>query len=283
MSFVAQAVTLVSEPPGSFAYHLLTLFALEATLAMALGHYRLTRDAGTRRLALAAAMAIAMRGVLLAIAALGAMGLVYYDAAMPPIDRAASLATFLMIGWALNSRSDKRVADGVFGGGIILVFVAAIVGLLIWHPDAVLGASYNSTLAHKMWQTAQLGTLAAMIGFVVWKQPHDWGLAIGLFSLPALASLAQLYQSMTYSILSGHIAAFNRFAELAALPILALIVYRQVIGGLIKTPIRPDETLPGPISELRDEGEANVRVSALQARLERLQQEWDQLEERLEN
>ncbi|MDP6222228.1 MAG: hypothetical protein QF543_04990, partial [Dehalococcoidales bacterium] len=70
------AITLVSAPPGSFVYHIIGLFALEAALAMALGQHRRDSDSGAGRLALAAGLALMLRLLLALLAGLGAAGVV---------------------------------------------------------------------------------------------------------------------------------------------------------------------------------------------------------------
>jgi hypothetical protein len=242
MSIIAQAVTLISDPPGSFVYYVLSLFALEAALAMSLGENRRV---------------------------------------LHPIDRAVSLATFLMIAWAITGRRGKHRTDVVLGGLLILVFVAAVVGVLIWQPAAMQGVAYNNTLDDKLWQTAQIGVLTAMIALLAWQRPVQWGMTIGLFTLPALASIAHLYQSVTSPVLSGHVAAINRIADLATLPMFAMIVYQRIVHTLIARSSGYDGSMPVRLAELQDTGNPGRPVAELQERLARLQKEWDELETRV--
>lgn len=56
MALLGQAIELLSRPPGSVIYHLLTLFALQIVLALAYSRWQ--RDAGdesSRRMTAAAA------------------------------------------------------------------------------------------------------------------------------------------------------------------------------------------------------------------------------------
>ena len=281
MSLIAQAVTLISEPPGSFVYHVLILFALEASLAMSLGEHRRLLHPGTKRLVVAAGLGLAARLLIVVIAALGSVGLVNDDVALPPIDRAVSLATFLLIAWAIIGRQGKHITDGVLCGILILLFMAAIVSILLWQPSAIQGVAYNDTLDDKLWHTAQIGVLTVLISLVAWQRPAQWGMTIGLFTLPALASIAHLYQSVTSPVLSGHVAAFNRVAELAALPMFAMIVYQRIVLNLLRRSSGYDGTMPLRLAEFQDTGDPGRPVAALQERLARLQQEWDDLETRV--
>lgn len=282
MSFFTQAVTLVSQPPGNFVYHILSLLALEAALAMAIGQYRRTPDPGSRQLAMAAGAALTTRLTLVVIAALGALGLVYDDVALPPLDRAVSLITYLLFAWALSAGSGNNITNGVFGALIIIVVVIAIVGLLIWQPDGIRGVAYNDTFQSKLWHTAQIGVLAAIAASLAWKQPDDWGIAIVMFALPAFASLGHLYQALTFHTLSGHIPALNRFAELGTLPMFTVIVYRRVLSIVIHGSAGHADTMPARLlAEIQDKPGGALPVAALKGRLQRLQQEWDELEARM--
>ncbi len=76
MSFLNQAFSVITSPNGSAIYHIVTLFALEAAFAMALGHRRRAgRTANTTRLAIAAGVGGAGRLALFALGALGLSGL----------------------------------------------------------------------------------------------------------------------------------------------------------------------------------------------------------------
>ena len=233
MLILKEAIALVSAPPGSFIYHIIGLFALEAALAMALGQYRRDRASGAGRLALAAGLALLMRLLLALLVGLGTAGLVYDDTLLPPLDRAVSLATVLLLGWALLSRQGETLGDAILSGALIMVAVGAVVALVLWQPVGTLGIDFNNTTHDLLWAAPQVGVLLALLALLVWRRPEDWGMAIGFFLLPLLATLVHLSLALRAPVLSGHVSAFTRMADLAMLPMFGAVVYRRVLRQAI--------------------------------------------------
>ena len=224
-----EAIDLVSSPPGSFIYHIVSLFALEAGLAMALGQYRRDRDSGFGRLALAAGLALLMRLSLAVLAGLGAAGGVYDDMLLPPIARAVSLVTLMVLGWSLLSRNGDTWADGILVGSLIVVIVGVVVALILWQPVGLLGSDFNNTPHDLLWAAPQVGVLLAFLTLLVVRRSEEWGMVLGFFVLPLLATLYHLWFALREPVLSGHVSAFMRMSDLAMLPMFAVVVYRRVL------------------------------------------------------
>ena len=229
MFILKEAIALVSVPPGSFIYHVIGLLALEAALAMALGQYRRDRDPGAARLALAAGMALMMRLLLAVLAGLGASGVISDDTLLPPLDRAVSIATVILLGWSLLSRDAEMLANAILTGALIMVAVGAVVALVLWQPMGALGMGFNNTTHDLLWSAPQFGVLLALLALLLWRRPEEWTMAFGFLVLPLLATLLHLSLALHTPVLSGHVSAFTRMADLAMLPMFALVVYRRVI------------------------------------------------------
>ncbi len=233
MLILKEAIALVSAPPGSFIYHIIGLFALEAALAMALGQYRRDPDSGADRLALAAGVALLLRLLMALLAGLGMAGVVYDDTLLPPLDRAVSLATVLLLGWALLSRRGERLGDAILIAALIMVAVGAVVALVLWHPVGALGVAFNNTTHDLLWAAPQIGVLMAFLALLLRRRPEEWGTSLGLFMLPLLATLIHLGLALRAPVLRGHVSAFTRMADLAMLPMFAVVVYRRVLRQAI--------------------------------------------------
>lgn len=229
MLVLKEAIALVSAPPGSFIYHIIVLFAMEAALAMALGQYRRDRDSGVGRLALAAGMTLLLRMFLVLLAGLGAAGLVSDDTMLPPLYRSVDVATVLLLGWALLARQGETMADVILSGTLIIVVVGAVVALVLWQPVGALGVDFNNTTHDLLWAAPQLGVLLALMALLLWRRPEEWGMALGFFILPLLATLVHLGLALRSPVLSGNVSAFIRMADLAMFPMFAVVVYRRVL------------------------------------------------------
>src|SRR3990172_6979814 len=89
MSIFDQLLILVGEPPGSYVYHLVLLFALEAAAAIALSQWWALRDAARARPPVAPGGLFLLRLIPLIAALLAAASLLDPLIALPPPDRAA--------------------------------------------------------------------------------------------------------------------------------------------------------------------------------------------------
>src|SRR3990172_4198755 len=144
MSFLNQAFAIVNAASGSAIYHIITLFALEAAFAIALGHWRRAgSESGSARLAVAAGLSGAGRGLLFLLGALGLSGLFSAQAILAPLDRAVSLATLILLAWSLAVRPGRRLADAALGLSLIGLFVGAIAAGIQWYALGASGAAYN--------------------------------------------------------------------------------------------------------------------------------------------
>lgn len=236
MSFFSQALALISEAPGSLAYHLLALFSLEAALLFALSRHGSgwARGPGSR-LALAAGCALAVRFGLVALAGLGSAGRVFLPGLQPPLERAGLLITILIMGWALISQPRSALAGLLLTLGIAGVAVGLTAALPVWQALAASGAAYNNTRPDQIWQAAQLLTLLLLLIMLVAVHPPDWGTGVGMFAVLAAGSGWHLVQSLQpQPLLAGSVPGLTRLAELVALPMFALTVQRRVLQAAIR-------------------------------------------------
>lgn len=236
MSFFSQALALISEAPGSLAYHLLALFSLEAALLFALSRHGSgwARGPGSR-LALAAGCALAVRFGLVALAGLGSAGRVFLPGLQPPLERAGLLITIMIMGWALISQPRSALAGLLLTLGIAGVAVGLTAALPVWQALAASGAAYNNTRPDQIWQAAQLLTLLLLLIMLVAVHPPDWGTGVGMFAVLAAGSGWHLVQSLQpQPLLAGSVPGLTRLAELVALPMFALTVQRRVLQAAIR-------------------------------------------------
>ena len=236
MAFFSQALALISEAPGSLAYHLLALFSLEAALAFALGRHGpgWARGPGIR-LALAAGSALAVRFGLVALAGLGSAGYVFLPALQPPLERAGLLVTIMIMGWALISRPRDALAGLLLTLGIAGVAAGLAAALPAGQPLAAGGTAYNNTQPDQLWQAAQFLTLLLLIIMLIAVHPPEWGTGVGMFGVLAAASGWHLLQSLQpQPLLAGSVPGLTRLAELVALPMFALTVQRCVLQAAVR-------------------------------------------------
>lgn len=144
MSVLAQALALFSEPPGSLVYHVVLLYALQAATVIAAGHWWRERGVAEARLALAAGGALLLRLCLLIVGLLAFASLLDPFIAVPPLDRAVSTLTILLIVWMCVFPEPRRLADAICLSLAALILFASAAAWPAWQWEAGAGAKFYS-------------------------------------------------------------------------------------------------------------------------------------------
>jgi len=229
MSLLDQALELVSESPGDLVYYLVTLFALEAILAMVVGEWlRERRTPQTQRWLVAGLGVLFTRGVLMVAALLAWRGVWSAAAVMPPLERFMDAVVLLFVGWAALPLSDAYpvAATGLLGASLLAGLVGYAAAASVWYravtdqPDLI----FNGYMQDTLWTVVGLGLLSLIGVGVLARRAAQWPLLFGAVWLMGAGHGAHLVAPNAGSSVAGWI----RLANLAAYPLLAGLVYRQV-------------------------------------------------------
>ncbi|MBI5348211.1 MAG: hypothetical protein HZB77_02660, partial [Chloroflexi bacterium] len=241
MSFLTPVFTILISPTGSAIYHILTLFALEAAFAIALGHWwRRRAESHSGRMAVAAGIAGAGRGLLFALGTLGASGLFPASAILPPLDRAVTLLTLLLLGWALTFSQGNLYADVVAGFGVVGVLIASLAAGVEWYSPGASGAAYN--LFDTAWTIAKIAVIGITILSLFAVHPADWTFSLAIFAMLLVGVALHFFNPIP----TENYPAAERMAELIALPLVVVILYRQALGS---PPPKIDRRPPEPTAD----------------------------------
>jgi signal peptidase I len=223
-------LTLLADPPGSWFYYFGLLAALEAPAALALHQWWQTRDGAYARVAAAAGALFGVRAVALVALLLIPAGTPEALAVVPPLDRAASFVSLMVLGWALAYPRPALAPDL----GVLAVAAAAVLGLMwtwpAWARAVQAGAAFfNGTWFESVWTVASLAALAWGLLAVARHRPPKWAPSLAL-----LALLAAGYASHYLFPVAGISAAgLARLAELPALPLGAWLIYQRARSGVL--------------------------------------------------
>lgn len=235
MSIIHQTIQLLLAPPGGLVYHLLILFSLEAILGMALGAWQRRRAGGPEEVpsifvAAAAGMLLA-RVVLVAAALAGVSETLSTTVVIPPLERALDTAVTLLLVWALMPWGRHQgLSWFVPGFGLVGTAMAFALFLPSWQTDLAANPNlvYSVSWQQAVWSVAQLTLLGLGSLGLLWRRGREWGLLLAVFMLLAAGHILQL---LTFDD-SAHIAGWVRLSQLMAFPLLAVALYRRVIGHL---------------------------------------------------
>lgn len=228
MSFLQDFVELITAPPGNLVYHLVTLFAIQLILGVAVGHWNRHRHdpAATRLLVTGIGFACA-RTLLMLIAVLGYIGVLSPQVIMPPLERFLDLTTLLLVVWTFLPVLERHSQLGM----TLLIFTLLVAAgayaafATLWPQAEAQSIVYNGYWQDLVWESATMAVLVlALIAGLVWRK-GDWSLAVCLFILWLTGHTMQF----TTPIAGSHTPGWVRLANLAALPLLASLVYRRAL------------------------------------------------------
>jgi signal transduction histidine kinase/GAF domain-containing protein len=228
MALLQDFVELITAPPGDLVYHLVILFAIQLTLGVAFGHWnRHRRDATAIRLLVTGVSFAFARTLLMLIAALDRIGVLSANIVLPPLERFLDLATLLLATWAFLPLPKQHSRLGVMLL-LLTILITAVIYVAFatsWPQAEAQGTVYNGYWQETVWEFAAIAVLGlALIAGVIWRG-DDWSLVTCLFALWLAGHVLQF----TVPFINSHTAGWVRLANLAALPLMAGLVYRYVL------------------------------------------------------
>ena len=228
---LTQAIELLTRPPGDLVYHLIVLFALEAILGFALLRARRTGwSTPLRQFAITGAVVLIGRLALIVVALLSLQGIppdvVLSTTLTPPLERAIDLISLGFLAWAFVPLLRQRLQLGL--GLLIVNSVAAAIAYAVmagaWASQAS-GAFYTATSQETIWQIWSLAiAILAALTITIGPRPRS-GAALAAFVFLAIGHALQVARPLS----GTHIAAWVRFAQLAAYPMLVVVVYQLTV------------------------------------------------------
>jgi len=229
--FIKSCIELITTPGGSLVYHLVALFAIYLVLGIAFGHWnRHRRDQTAMRLLIIGIGFALARMLLMTIALLDLVGLVSPNVILPPLERFLDLATMLLSIWALLPILERHTRLGVALLITTLLIAAGAYAAFasLWPQAEAQSIAYNGYWQESVWELSSITILAiASIASLIWRQ-DDWNWFVCLLTLWLSGHILQLFLP-TFPTTNSHIAGWVRLANLAALPLLASLVYRRVL------------------------------------------------------
>lgn len=254
MDILEEAIELVSKSPGDLIYYLVTIFALEAILAMAAGEWsRGRRSPRVRRWLLAGTGMLITRAVLMVVALLVWRDVLSGAAVMPPLERFMDAVVLLLLGWAALPLSDEHpaVMTALLVGSLLAGLVGYTAAAAVWYrastdtPELI----FNGFMQDVLWTVIGLGLLGFIALGLLARRGNHWRL---LFSTLVLM-IAGYVAHFVYAD-ESNVPAWIRLANLAAYPLLAGLVYRHVLDWQQETllPMTQAEYQQGLDWELMD-------------------------------
>jgi signal transduction histidine kinase len=237
MSLLEQIIELLSRPPGSVIYHILTLFALQVVLALAITRLqRDPNDEAARRMTIAAGGILIARLILLFVGLVVAQDATRAREILPPLEQAIDTVTVILLVWGLVTFAyDRpRLADGVLLVSLIFVVVLFLFFLQEWQSRAIdITAAYIATVQAYFWGVLQLAVL--LVGTVSLFIDRSSRLTLKPF-IVSIVLVAHVTHFFNYPepLPSGtDVAYWLRLGYLIAFPLWAVLAYRDSMRDMM--------------------------------------------------
>jgi PAS domain S-box-containing protein len=238
MSIISYALNLLSAPPGGLVYHLVTLFAIEAGLGMALGQWQRTRQKAPLRIAVAFGGLLLMRLCLMLVALLAWQGFLDPATLVPPLERFFDTAGVVLLCWAFvfPSLDSPDLSRLFLIANLSLTTMTCLVLVPLWYLDfgTIADLNYNGYWQDIVWGIWKFLIICTACLILLWRASRERGLLLSVFTCLLVGSF--LHQMVVwlaphfYEV--AHIAGLERLTNLVAFSLLAVAVYRIVIAEI---------------------------------------------------
>ncbi|MEM7116047.1 MAG: GAF domain-containing protein, partial [Chloroflexota bacterium] len=230
MALLQQIIELLSEPPGTVVFHLVTLFALQAVFALALGQWRQNR-ADTKALQ----TAVSAAGIFLARVILMLTGLVVSNdperatAVLPPLEQAVHTATAVFLIWALLPRWQRfpKIKNALLVLMLILVGVMYTFFAQEWTTLALVNTVYNASIQASVWGILQIALYVLGIAILIANADLRTSLHVIILGILLVSHIVHFWNFPEVIPTETNIAYWVRLGQLIAFPLWAIVVYQQ--------------------------------------------------------
>ncbi len=224
-----QVFSFLTGQPGNVFYHYALVLSIGIALYAAFNNWRSSEFPQTRRTMLGLGLLLLAQFLMFGFSALGWEGLINPSASLPPLDRAFTLFSIVIIVWLWAFPEPSRFADWAVFLLCLLITAASVLSLLTWAPQSSL-TTYNLTFDEWVWQIASLIFLALGAVVLLVRRPNSYWIGLVMLVL-AFAGHAAHLLNLTDSNYSGIV----RLAYMAAFPILV------TLPGRFPTPFTTQE------------------------------------------
>ncbi len=234
MNVLQEAIRLITQPPGDLVYFLVTLFALQQALFPALtARRRAPQAALPRRWLWAIGGMLLGRAAMIIIGLLGTAGLLDPAQILPPLERGLEFAGLLLVMWAAlwgarPARWQTFIIVILLLAGLVFYGVTAA----LWPAWEAAYRAFNGWLFEQIWEVITLAVLLIYLLLTLLARPPEWEWAVGMCIFWFLGHTAQL----RWPDMQMHFSGWLRLTSLVTLPLLSVLVHRQVAAPAAPQP-----------------------------------------------
>ncbi|MBN2550828.1 MAG: GAF domain-containing sensor histidine kinase [Anaerolineales bacterium] len=243
VSILSQIFNLLTTDPGRLTYHLVLAFSILGALQITLNQGARGRLVQHRRLVLGLGLLLVFQLALFIVSGLAWQGIVESDTWLPPVDRAVSLLSLLLIAWLWAFPDPSAGADSAVILLFLLTISAAALGALWWVEQGG-DLDFNYSWPDRSAQMIALVLIGLGILALFLRRPESWVMGVWMLLLLAAGHAAHLFLPLD----SGDYPGTVRLAQMAAYSFL-FVLPQRLIPLVIESPLPEDAPPQEEITE----------------------------------
>ncbi|MEJ2707834.1 MAG: ATP-binding protein [Anaerolineales bacterium] len=227
-AFFQQIFNLLTTEAGSLTYHLVLAFSIAAALQASFGYWRRSEFPQGRRMVAGLGVLLLLRLVLFAASGLAWQGLISAGLVLPPLDRAVTLLSLIVIIWLWAFPQPQRSADAatLLMGLLTLTLVAFFV---VWGAGQSELPAFNGSWPDTVSEIYAMTLIALGVLVLFVRRPDGWSFGVSMFVLLFAGHLIYLL----YFSSTGDYPGPVRLAQMAAYPMLLILPQRFLIQAVV--------------------------------------------------
>ena len=226
-------IEILSAPPGGLVYHLITLFAIQAVLGMALDESLRHRQPEYRRLVLAFGLLFLTRLLLMIVALITWQGFLLSQGVLPPLERFLDLVSLLLTLYTVGLREDKIAGINRSFCVINLIVASVVYGVFapLWYSSLARSPSlhYNGSWQEWVWAIWHVLVLIWALCIIIRYDVRQKSLFVSIFAILLFGCVMQVVMPQG----APNVAGWERLANLIVYPLFAVATYRSVVEELL--------------------------------------------------
>ncbi len=227
-AFMQEIITILTTPPGNLTYHLVVILSVVGALLAAINHWRASHYIQDKRLVVGLSLLLGLRIVFIILAGIAWQGLINDVFLLPPLDRAVSLISLILIIWLWAFPERSLRGDSASLLLVMLVLIATALNFVWWYGQS--GATdYNGSLADLVGGILAVVLILAGGLLIFLRKPNGWTFGLGMLGLLLIGYLVYLVPAQKPE---GNYAGIVRLAEMAAYPLLLILPQRFPLSAV---------------------------------------------------
>jgi signal transduction histidine kinase len=223
-SFFSEILSILTTPPGNLVYFLVVAFTIAACFQLSLYQWRRSGFPQGRRLVIGLGMLLLVQLAQFVFAGFAWQNLVPSHGFLPPLDRAVTLLTLVVVAWMWLFPEPAPVGDAgaIFMGLIVLVFTGVA---WVWWRGQPIEFFYNASQADLYSDLFGLILLAVSSLLLLVRRPNGWGFGLAMNMILLAGYVARFWPFQLESDYVGVI----RLTQMMAFPLLLYLPQRFTV------------------------------------------------------